>query len=190
VSVDLFITEPTGTCRLVLRRLRLADHEATGHFHDASVVIDQNAQATPDRPDGRKSVTDGRVPHDDPRWPKNCTECGEQFRNDDKWQVNEIDWHEGAGNRFAWGTGSWDGPPGAMIRTPWRDEPGRPPAWVVFLPNSTFWNTNDHSSRDGKLGGQWAVTGDAPRITVHPSINDQGSRPWHGWIRDGRFVNA
>jgi hypothetical protein len=30
------------------------------------------------------------------------------------------------------------------------------------------------------------VTGEAPNLTVHPSINDLDERaPWHGWIRGG-----
>jgi hypothetical protein len=37
----------------------------------------------------------------------------------------------------------------------------------------------------------WAVTGEAPNLTVHPSINDLDERaPWHGWIRDGALIPA
>ena len=189
-GIPLFIAEPTGTCRLSLRRFRFRD-EPDGHSHDVTVVIDENTPVTPDNPDGTKPVTDKRVSRNDPRWPAACT-CGERFRDDDQWQVNELDWYEGNGQRFAWGVGSWDGPPGAMIRSEYRDQPGRPLSWTIFLPNGRAWNTNDPSSTPGssRLGPQWTVTGAAPTITVDPSINDQGSRPWHGWIRNGELVGA
>lgn len=193
MGIPLFIAEPDGTCRLALRRFRHGD--PGGHRHDAIIVIDERAAVGPRKPEGGKEqwVINDRVQRDDPRWPAAC-ECGEPFRDDDEWQVNELDWHEGTGGRFAWGIGSWDGIPGAMIRSPWRDYDGRPPAWVIFLPNGSHWNTNDRAaSREpgGKLGPYWEVTGTAPAITVHPSIDDQDpDRPWHGWIRNGELVDA
>lgn len=186
----LFIATETGRCRLVLRRFS-HDDPGGSHYHDAQAVIDEDAVPTPRSPDGRRRSRDDRVARSDPRWPAAC-ECGHPFTDADRFQVNEQDWHEGGGHRFAWGIGSWDCPPGAMIRASWRDEEGRPPAWQVTLPNGAAWGTNDRASRHdgGWPGPYWDVTGEAPAITVSPSINDQGSRPWHGWIRDGHFVNA
>jgi hypothetical protein len=157
-------------------------------------VIDDNAPSGPRETDGsqRQHATDERVPRDDPRWPKSCG-CGHLFADSDQWQVNELDWFEGGGERFAWGIGSWDGPPGAMIRSAWHDTSGRPPAWLVFLPNGTMWSTNDRASASGpgnQLGLYWQVTGEAPLITVSPSIDDRSSHPWHGWIRDGKLVSV
>ena len=57
----LWIAEPTGTCRLVLRRFRLTT-DPDGHMHDASVVIEDD---TP--------VSGTQVPDDDPRWPAACS---------------------------------------------------------------------------------------------------------------------
>jgi hypothetical protein len=193
MGIPLFIAEATGTCRLSLRRYR-SDEDDQGHWHNASVVIDGDAPVTPPKPDGTKPfIDDGRVPHDDPRWPAACT-CGEAFTDDDQWQVNESDWYEGGGQRFTWGSGNWDGPPGAMFRAPWQDDitpDNGLPAWIIFLPNGTYWCTRDRSSGGGnKIGPQWSVSGTPPRITVNPSINDQSSRPWHGWIRDGEMVPA
>ena len=190
MGIPLFIAEPTGSCRLSLRRFRHRE-DGSGHFHDASVVIDEDAPVTPDNPDGTKPSTDHRVPHDDPRWAA-CCDCGEPFTDDDVWQVNELDWYEGGGQRFTWGVGSWDGPPGAMIRATWRDYDDRPPGWVVFLPNGTYWSTNDRAAREGNtLGPYWDVTGTPPKITVSPSIDDRSpARPWHGWIRDGMLDPA
>ena len=186
-GIPLFVAEPTGTCRLVLRRFRFRPAEE-GHVHDASVVIAEDAPVTPDNPDGTKPVTGHRVPCGDPRWPAVCA-CGVPFEPGDQWQVNELDWYEGAGQRYAWGVGSWGGAPGAVMRTPWRDVDGRPPAWHICLPNGTWWNTNDRSAPaqgDTTFGPYWDVTGEPPQITVSPSINDTSpSRPWHGWIRAG-----
>jgi Family of unknown function (DUF6527) len=192
-GIPLFIAEPTGTCRLALRRFRFGQ-DGENHLHDATVVIDEDAPETPRQPNGMKPATDGRVPHGDLRWPGECA-CGERFAEGDEWQVNEASWYEGGGHRFAWGIGSWDGPPGAMIRAPWRDSTGDDnglPAWIVFLPNGTFWCTRDRESRDdGQPCKQWQVTGVPPQITVHPSIDDRNpARPWHGWIRDGMIEPA
>lgn len=182
--VPLWIAEPTGRCRLVLRRFCWG---SSGHRHDARAVIGEDEPAGPARPGVAKPVTSGRIPLDDPRWPGHCP-CGEMFRDTDEWQVCELDWYEGSGGRFALGIGSWDGLPGAMVRAAWRDTEGRPPAWLVFLPNGAGWNTND---RPAGAGGYWDVSGEAPMLTVSPSINDADpARPWHGWIRSGRLERA
>lgn len=191
-GVPLFIAGPTGTCRLVLRRFRHATGE-DGHFHDAVTVIGEDAPVTPRQPDGRKPADTERVPHDDPRWPAAC-ECGEPFRDNDRWQCLEQEWFEGGGHRFTWGVGSWDGPPGAMIRAEWRDDDpdNGCPAYIVFLPNGSAWCTRDRAARPGNsFGPQWTITGTPPRITVTPSIDDRDpARPWHGWIRDGVLILA
>jgi hypothetical protein len=185
----LFIAQPDGTCRLALRRYRHGD-SGDSHRHDTTVFIDDNATELGRDHDGIRRTPRDLVPHDDPRWPGTCG-CGEPFTDLDEWQVIQQSWYEGGGHRFPWGIGAWDGPPGAMIRATWRDIEGRPPAWTVFLPNGTFWSTNDRASAGGNgIGDYWEVTGEAPAITVHPSIDDRGSRPWHGWIRDGQFINA
>lgn len=185
-GIPLFIAEPTGTCRLVLRRFRHGP--GSGHYHDASAVIDENAPVS--APRGGRVITGDRVSHGEPGWPERCP-CGEAFTDADEWQVNELDWYEGAGHRFAFGVGSWGGPPGAMIRADWRDDEGRPPGWLVFLPNGRTWCTNERATAEGsRLGPYWDVTGEPPLITVSPSIDDRGSQPWHGWIRDGELVQA
>lgn len=192
-GIPLFIAEPTGTCRLALRRFRY-DGDSGGHRCDVMITADENAPIGPRKPDGTREqwVTDEQVPFHDPRWPAACS-CGNAFRDDDRRQVNELDWYEGAGQRFAWGTGSWDGPPGAMIRAAWRDDTpdNGCPAYIVFLPNGSMWCTRERSSGpDHLLGPQWSIAGTAPRITVSPSIDDRSSQPWHGWVRDGMLVDA
>lgn len=39
------------------------------------------------------------------------------------------------------------------------------------------------ATSEGSHGAGWDVSGEAPKITVSPSINIVGS--YHGWIRDG-----
>lgn len=59
--------------------------------------------------------------------------------------------------------------------------------WAVVLPNRTVWYSGIASAD----GAHWTVTGEAPNLTVHPSINDTDpARPWHGWIRDGMLTPA
>jgi hypothetical protein len=59
--------------------------------------------------------------------------------------------------------------------------------WAIVLPNRTVW----YSTVSADSGAYWQVTGTAPAITVHPSIDDRDpNRPWHGWIRDGQLVDA
>jgi uncharacterized protein DUF6527 len=58
--------------------------------------------------------------------------------------------------------------------------------WAVVLPNRTVWYSGIPSSS----GAKWTTTGEAPNLTVTPSINDQSSRPWHGWITNGELVQA
>ncbi len=79
-----------------------------------------------------------------------------------------------------------------MIRAPWRDVPGRPPAWLVFLPNGTYWSTNDRAAADGDhTRPHWDVTGTPPAITVTPALDVQDRyRPWNGHIRRGKLVAA
>jgi hypothetical protein len=47
---------------------------------------------------------------------------------------------------------------------------------TLFCVDGQFWNMGEHH-------GGWEVKGDAPNITVSPSINIVGS--YHGWLIDG-----
>lgn len=65
----------------------------------------------------------------------------------------------------------------------WRDDE----CWVVVLPNGDLW----YSGIPASDGSYWTVTGEAPNITVTPSIDDRDpENPWHGWIRNGELVNV
>jgi hypothetical protein len=63
---------------------------------------------------------------------------------------------------------------------------GRSPCWIIRLPGTAYvWHTNGKSTRTGQL---WAVWGEAPALTVHPSVNVEGH--WHGWITNGELSEA
>lgn len=61
----------------------------------------------------------------------------------------------------------------------------RPPIWVC-LPNGDWFCVDAHQYQDPDHG--WTVTGQAPAITVTPSIhvkNDDDSTRWHGFLTNG-----
>lgn len=62
--------------------------------------------------------------------------------------------------------------------------------WAIVLPNRGIWYSCRPFGGD-PARGYWTLTGEAPKLTVHPSINDLDERaPWHGWIREGVLVDA
>lgn len=76
---------------------------------------------------------------------------------------------------------------GDMWREPDLDSAEHGECWAIVLPNRTVWYTTV-SAQDGSY---WTVTGTAPKLTVHPSIDDRDpNRPWHGWIRNGELVGV
>lgn len=56
------------------------------------------------------------------------------------------------------------------------------PLFVVLPDNSLFLAHGKCWSGNKKYGG-WTVTGEAPNITMHPSINIMGF--YHGWLQNG-----
>lgn len=61
-----------------------------------------------------------------------------------------------------------------------RDHAGKRAPLAVVLPNGDIFGIDTHitGSRRG-----WTVTGEAPNITVSPSINFIGR--YHGWLQNG-----
>lgn len=69
----------------------------------------------------------------------------------------------------------------AEYKRDWADK--RAPI-CVRLPDGTAWNVDTHyGGRYENDAPGWTITGEAPRITAHPSVNVQGS--YHGWLTDG-----
>jgi hypothetical protein len=63
-----------------------------------------------------------------------------------------------------------------------RDWLGKRPPIEVCLPNGDHFIVDTRVS-NATDGHGWTVTGEAPNITVSPSINCIGR--YHGWLRDG-----
>jgi hypothetical protein len=65
----------------------------------------------------------------------------------------------------------------------WQDWSDKRPPICVTCPNGREWCVDAKSSN----GDGWKVTGDVPNITCHPSIVVP---EYHGWLRNGEFVDA
>jgi hypothetical protein len=77
--------------------------------------------------------------------------------------------------------------PGDMWRDDWPGRKNGEPGWRIVLPNGTTWNTWQPASD----GTRWDVSGEAPALTVSPSIFDHSpGNGWHGFIRNGEFIDA
>ena len=63
-----------------------------------------------------------------------------------------------------------------------QNAPTRQPLWVM-LPAGEEGKSPFCLDSGMEGGGGWNVTGEAPNITVHPSINMIGQ--YHGWLKDG-----
>lgn len=123
-------------------------------------------------------------------WPGTCSECLIPLVFDGTW---EDGWRTKAGRRIYRRVGTEeehvdleDFGPGAMFDAThwgpesWRGEDGR--CWGVVLPPARdaadIWII-DGTARDG---GRWARTGEAPRLTVSPSIL---TPRYHSFLVDG-----
>lgn len=176
-----FMAEPSEFCRRALRRYwRKPDAAPPGHFHDATVVIDEQFHA-PGAFRGRGTLGDGY--EGDPRWPKACS-CGYAFLDADHRQMNEERLYRGApdGKLYV----MRDLPPGAIWRATWMEDISPNPyagpdgrVWAMMMPSGDEWLIYGPATG----GGKWTVTGELPKITVHPSIHQIGS--YHGFVRDG-----
>lgn len=184
-GIPLRIATLTGRSERSLRRFTYTSETACSarSGHDASVVIGQvpNAEADPHG---------DNWDHDDRQWPATCSSCGYWFTGTDQWQRNDNAIYalpDGAEFAFRGSFGRC-APPGTMIRAGWADEfyPGRGESWLVALPDGSEWVTTQKASG----GGHWEVTGTPPLITVSPSIASNSPTGWHGWIRDGKLVDA
>lgn len=56
----------------------------------------------------------------------------------------------------------------------------------VFLPSGDEWIVDAREVHDGQLGARgWTVTGEAPALTVSPSILVRGRSTYHGFLQNG-----
>jgi hypothetical protein len=82
-------------------------------------------------------------------------------------------------------------PAGSMWREPQNDLPDRE-CWCIVLPNMAgLWRTTE---RAGGTNNLWGVSGNAPSLTVTPSIDatvrfaDGRVEGWHGFITSGEMT--
>jgi len=64
-----------------------------------------------------------------------------------------------------------------------RDHAGKRLPLMVVMPDGSHFGVDWPASDEPGGGKGWTVTGEAPRITVNPSIHIVGY--YHGWLRDG-----
>lgn len=171
-----FLVETSGFCRRSLRRFKSSTET---HYHDASVVIDEQIPCPKDY--GGRSK-DGYEAH--PLWPKACP-CGYAFQGSDYWQVNEDRLYHGAPDGKFYPMREL--PPGAIWRATWMEDiqPPNPYAapdgkvWALMLPAGMEWLIYGPATG----GGKWDVQGALPEITVSPSISQVGF--YHGFVKGG-----
>jgi hypothetical protein len=171
-----FLVEPSEFCRRSLRRF---GDSTPVHFHDASVVIDEQFRSPGEY--GAGLLKTGY--ETDPRWPLACA-CGYVFPESDHWQVNEDRLYRGApdGKLYA----LRELPPGAIWRAKWMEDvspnlyaapDGK--AWALMMPAGVEWLIYGPATG----GGKWDVQGTLPDITVSPSILQTGC--YHGFVKGG-----
>jgi hypothetical protein len=179
VPWKMFMIEPTKFCRRSLRRFFKFSGVHSGHYHEASVVIDAKFESPGVH--GRGLLRDGY--ENSPAWPKNCA-CGYQFVEEDHWQVNEQRLYKGAPERKLYPL--HECPPGATWECDWFPKEGPNgnwtgpdgKVWAVMLPGGVEFIIHMYSSDVPRR--KWNVTGTPPLINVSPSINQKGH--YHGFI--------
>jgi hypothetical protein len=117
-------------------------------------------------------------PFMDREWPTKCV-CGYEFTSEDtRMLMVEPIYRADDGREFI----LREAPVGAMWDahwyrgTDWKGPDGL--SLVVKLPDGAEWCMDAPASG----GGRWNRTGEAPKVTVSPSIQ---TPRWHGWLRDG-----
>lgn len=175
-----FMVEPSEFCRRSLRRYwKAPDESSYAHYHDVSVVIDEQFKAP-----GHSGYGLTREGYEtDPRWPAQCA-CGYAFTENDHWQVNEDQLYAGTPDGKLYTCREL--PPGAIWRVTWwenipQNKYADPAAkvWALMLPGGAEWLIYGPASD----GGKWTVQGELPDITVAPSINQPGI--YHGNLKGG-----
>lgn len=175
-----FIIRPSGLVRRSLRRYADGPCPASRvGYHDAEAVTDPGA---PEALAERTTRTDlGSLDRADPRWPAACA-CGRAFLPEDRWQDRVQTLYGGSPDGRLYALLDRDLPPGAMWDADWMPEDYRGPegkAWCVRLPGGDDWLAFGASDD----GAKWQVTGQAPALTVHPSIGVPNV--YHGLLQGG-----
>lgn len=211
-DVVCFWIEPAepARSRLALRRFSSMDHRPCPHmpadrpqysFHDARVPIGDAPPILSTA--GYEQPPSVRAYDGDPRWPAACA-CGYVFDDDDEWQVftQRVYVRTDTGDELT----LRDAPPGAMWDAHWMSVKGPDGLCVVVrLPNGRDWMIDSRASNctlpDDAEHRCWVRHGQPPRLTVDKDgltcaagggsiASGQGATHYHGYLRDGRLVEA
>jgi hypothetical protein len=213
-EIQCFVIEPTGRAEYWLHRsTNYTDAQGNkipervcpkssyggGHFARALAGIvsiyqdEEGLWRVP--PDDDEGLPD----HSDPRWPQEC-KCGYRFQESDGWSAGTQTLYRrpAAGQEFK----IRDAPPGAMWYADWmklsKDQQYEGPGKFigpdghclsVMLPDGQDWIVDGPASN----GPGWTRTGTPPNVTATPSIGrtrEDGSWIYHGWLRDGKLIDA
>jgi hypothetical protein len=151
-------------------------------IHDAAFRIEDGPLVR--TPEGYVSTESSTIPETDDRWPQKCS-CSFIFRPDDVHQLFILEIYLTPQNQevsvhSSPPPGIDKAPPGAMWFSdfyPWKGPDGH--TLSVLTPGG-IWIIDGPTSKGTR---PWSRTGVPPKVTVHPSINFEGS--YHGWLRDG-----
>lgn len=161
--VPIFYIERTKSHRVSLRRYKwgkdiVCPNNLGGH--DAEVIIDPNKELE------ETPALDDSWPHDDSRWPKNCS-CGYEFKENDEWQIYHRPLFYSKTHNRHWSLMDDDLPIGAVWNADW---------YVKYL---------THPTSDGRYlickcpGGSWDIDGRASNCT-------RKNEPHFCWVRHGK----
>lgn len=189
--IACFMLEDMRTARYVLRRYA-GDSKCAlplGYHNAESDSVAERPEVT-DKP--YTGTNPPEIALDDPRWPTACA-CGYAFTPEDARQV----FAHGLYSRVDTGkVMTWDEAPAGAIRDAswWPDKGADGHAWGIKLPDGNEWMTESSASncvcrtKDQPPEHRcWSRSGVAPILTVSPSL---GMPRWHGWLRDGKLVQA
>jgi hypothetical protein len=149
------------------------------------------------QPDGIYQEMAADVPHEDPRWPKQCA-CGYVFSDSDHWQTkeNHLYRHPETGEKRT--LPEWAKTPGAMwnatwMPNRWKGEDGR--SLVVVTPGGV-WMVDGRATNCTKRYDDthkcWVRHGNPPEVTVDKNGNTCTAGGgfilvggYHGFLRNG-----
>lgn len=189
--IACFMLEDLRRARYVLRRYA-ADQKCPlpWGYHDAKSDVIAETPEDPEKP--YTGTNPPAVANDNPLWPKACA-CGYTFLEADARQVFAYGVYRRVDNGEVM---TWEDAPAGAIRDAswWPDKGQDGHAWAVKLPDGSEWMTESGASNcvcrttpQPPEHRCWSRSGVAPILTVSPSL---GMPRWHGWLRDGKLVQA
>lgn len=197
--VQCFWVEPANRARRSLRRFRWSSTpcQKTGSYCNAHTALDE---VTSTIVDGHWDFgPDPKIPHDDPRWPKNCEACGYAFTHEDEYQVFHDPLWRDPKTGFIYSRR--DNPVGMMYDAfwnhdykPWCGPDGK--SIHVICPDGHDWCIDSECSNctmpEDKVHKCWVRHGEPPMLTVDKNgftckagAGSIQTPTWHGFLTNG-----